>query len=82
VTENDPGAFLMHVLNASGNRLSSHGAQVLIDHLADHAVLDRTSRCLFSAALSDQALSEVAPDLRDLVRMDLMKYMLTSLYVS
>ena len=81
VTENDPGAFLMHVLNASGSHLSSHGAQVLIDHLSDHGVLDRTSRRIFTAALSDQALAEVPADVRDRVRMDVLKYMLTSLYV-
>jgi transcriptional regulator CtsR len=82
VTESDPAAFLWHVLNASGNRLSSHGAQVLIEHLSDHRVLDPTTTRLVSAALSDQALGEVPPEVRDVVRMDLMKYMLTSLYVT
>ena len=82
VTENDPGAFLMHVLHSSGSFLSAHSAQVLIDHLTDHRVLDCTSGRIFAAALSDQALSEVPSDVRDRVRMDLMKYMLTSLYVT
>ena len=82
VTEGAADSFLMHILNESGSRLSSHGAQVLIEHLSDRGVLDRTSCRLFAAALSDQALAEVAADRRDRVRMDLMKYMLTSLYVS
>ncbi len=82
VTEGGPDAYAAHVLSAAGDRLSSHGAQLLVEHLADHGALDRTTRILFLSALSDRALAEVPPELRDRVRMSILKHMLASLYVA
>lgn len=82
VTEGGPDEYVAHLIAAAGDRLTSHGAQLLVVHLADRGALDATSQVLFSAALSDRALAEVPPELRDRVRMDVLKHMLTSLYVA
>jgi transcriptional regulator of stress and heat shock response len=76
-----PNLYLMHALNAIGDSLSQHQADVLIRNFVDYnIILEREAR-LLSAATSDRCLSEVDVAHKDRIRMIILKNMLTSLIV-
>jgi transcriptional regulator of stress and heat shock response len=76
-----PTAYLMHALNAIGDRLSQHQAEILIRNFLDYEVVkDRDARLLL-AATSDRCLAEVDIGQKDSIRMLILKNMLISLIV-
>ncbi len=74
-------AYLMHALDSIGAELSQHEAEVYIVNFIDYGIITVQDAHLMRAALSDNALSRVDVSLRAVVRMDLFKNMLTSLFL-
>lgn len=76
-----PTRYLMHALNAIGDSLSQHQADVLVRNFIDYDIIvDREARLLL-AAVSDRSLNKVDIDRRDRTRMMIFKNMLISLIV-
>lgn len=71
-----PSRYAMHVLNAVGDSLSQHQADIYLRNFVDYKVISEQLGTMMKAALSDQALARVDGALRDLIRMDIMKNML------
>lgn len=71
-----PSRYVMHVLNAVGDSLSQHQADIYLRNFVDYKVISEQLGTMMKAALSDQALARVDGALRDLIRMDIMKNML------
>jgi transcriptional regulator of stress and heat shock response len=76
-----PTAYLMHALNAIGDSLSQHQADVLIRNFLDYDVIKEREARLLLAATSDRCLSDVDIEAKDRIRMLILKNMLTSLIV-
>jgi len=77
-----PTSYLMHTINALGEQMSEHQADVLIRNFQDYNIIGPVVARVLRATTSDQALRIVAADLRDQVRMTLFKNALASLIVS
>lgn len=64
---------LMHVVNSVGDSISSAFAHAALHNMYDAQLLGEIEVAIIAAALSDQALKEVPPNLRSLVRADIFK---------
>lgn len=71
-------SMLTHVVNAVGDTLSAAAAQAIAENLLDRGILSKQTALAVSAAVSDRAYRHVSPELRDLVRADVFKRMLTA----
>ncbi len=80
--DNDISGYIMHVVNSMGTSLSQQQADVYIKNFLDYDIIEAETADLMSAALSDRALEDLEPGLRDLVRMKIMKNMLVELIIS
>lgn len=78
----EPAQYLMHNLNAMGDRLTQHQADVFIRNFQDYQVVNEREAKLLHAAISARIFGDMDPDRRDLVRMAVFKNMLTSLIVA
>jgi transcriptional regulator of stress and heat shock response len=76
-----PAQYLMHTVNAIGDKLSQHQADVLIRNFLDYDIIGKTEARLLLAATSDRCLAEADVGSKDRIRMDILKNMLTSLVV-
>jgi transcriptional regulator CtsR len=76
-----PTQYLMHALNAIGDNLSQHQAEVLIRNFVDYDIIREREARLLMAATSDRCLSEVGIERKDHIRMIIFKNMLISLIV-
>lgn len=72
----NPSRYVMHVLNAIGDSLSQHQAEIYLKNFIDYKVVSHAVGAVMKAGLSDQALARVDGALRDAIRMDIMKNML------
>jgi transcriptional regulator CtsR len=81
VSLDTPTSYLMHTINSLGNQLSEHQADVLIRNFIDYEVVSPSVARVLHAATSDKSLREIPVELRDQVRMTLLKNMLASLIV-
>ncbi|MDD2533226.1 MAG: CtsR family transcriptional regulator [Eubacteriales bacterium] len=81
VTLESPTRYLMHTINSLGVALSEHQADVLIRNFLDYEVISTLVARVLHAATSDRALREIDSDLRDHVRMTILKNTLASLIV-
>ena len=81
VVHDSPANYLMHALNNIGDHLSQHQSTVLVRNFIDYGVISKNIADLILAAVSDQALSDLEPDIRDQIRMKIFKNMLTSLII-
>lgn len=68
--------LLMHTLNAIGNEIDFNSAKALLSNARHGGVLSEKAEKLISAAISDNALKPVQPELRNTVRASIMKQML------
>lgn len=68
--------YVMHVLNAIGDSLSQHQAEIYLKNFIDYKVVSEAVGSVMKAGLSDQALTRIDGPLRDSLRMDIMKNML------
>ena len=74
--EDKPAQYVMHVINSIGDSLTQHQASVYLTNFKDYQIVPAEVAVVMMAGLSDQALNRVPVDIRDYVRMDLMKNML------
>lgn len=71
-----PAHYLMHALNALGEQLSQHQAEIFIRNFMDYGIIDEQSGALIRAAISDYTLQLVPLEVRERQRMHLLKQML------
>lgn len=74
--------YVMHVLNTIGETLSQHQAEIYLKNFVDYQVITKAVAAVIKAGLSDQALNRVDGELRDQLRMDIMKNMLMRFVLS
>lgn len=74
--------YVMHVLNTIGETLSQHQAEIYLKNFVDYQVITKAVAAVMKAGLSDQALNRVDGELRDQLRMDIMKNMLMRFVLS
>lgn len=79
--DNDLTGYIMHVVNAMGKTMSRQQADVYLQNFLDYSVISPRIARLMAAAISDQALEDLEPGLRDQVRMKIMKNMLVDLII-
>jgi len=75
------GEYLMHIITSIGDKLSQHTCEIFIQNFLDYEVINEQVAGLMKAATSDKALAGVSPEIRDEVRMAILKNMLLSLTV-
>lgn len=76
----DAPTLLMHLVNSIGESLDRTTAGVVLSNLAERKVLSVREAKLMAAAISDQALSAAAPDIRDSLRAGILKNLLMAAY--
>lgn len=74
--ECDRESSLMHLIHSIGNSLDGASARSILNHLSGQQIVGELVVRVMAAALSDQSLSSVPQDQRDLLRAALMKNML------
>ncbi len=67
-----------HIVNSIGEELPYTSAKAIAENLMDRGILSKQTTGAMLAALSDRALQTVPLVVRDRLRADLMKYMLTA----
>ncbi|NLN65722.1 MAG: CtsR family transcriptional regulator [Clostridiaceae bacterium] len=75
------GEYLMHIITSIGDKLSQHTCEIFIQNFMDYDIIDEQEAGLMKAATSDKALAAVAPNIRDEIRMTILKNMLMSLVI-
>lgn len=75
------GEYLMHIITSIGDKLSQHTCEIFIQNFVDYEVISEQEAGLLKAATSDKALVAVSPELRDEIRMTILKNMLMSLVI-
>lgn len=73
--------YLMHIITSIGDKLSQHTCEIFIQNFVDYNIIDEQGAGLMKAATSDKALAAVSPDIRDEIRMTILKNMLMSLVI-
>ncbi len=71
--QRDAPTLLMHLVNSIGESLDRTTAGVILSNLAERKILSVRDAKLMAAAVSDQALSAAAPDIRDNLRAGILK---------
>ena len=75
------GEYLMHIITSIGDKLSQHTCEIFIQNFVDYDVVSEQEAGIMKAATSDKALVAASPDLRDGIRMNILKNMLMSLVI-
>lgn len=75
-------SMLTHVINAVGDSLVESAALSIIQNLLDRKLLEPQTARAMCLALSDRAYRAVPVEVRDVLRADLMKQMLTAVALS
>ncbi len=78
--QRDAPTLLMHLVNSIGESLDRTTAGVILSNLAERKILSVRDAKLMAAAVSDQALSAAAPDIRDNLRAGILKNLLMAAY--
>ncbi len=73
--------YLLHTLSHLGTALSQNQADVLIRNFLDNSLINLREARLIRAAISDRALADTGIEYRDRLRLNIFRYMLTSLVV-
>jgi len=71
-------SMLTHVVNSIGDTLVASAAQAILHNLYERQMIELQSLRAMTAAVSDRAYRYVPVELRDRLRADMMKQMLTS----
>ncbi|NLT57711.1 MAG: CtsR family transcriptional regulator [Clostridiales bacterium] len=72
----DPRNLVIHTVNAIGEEIDCGTVRAFLSNLLGTEVIDQQSARLMEAALGDQALKLLPPELRDAVRADVFRQML------
>lgn len=75
-------SLMMHVVNSIGDTLVASAATAILQNLLDRELLSAQSARAMAAAVSNQAYRAVPVEMRDRLRADMMKYMLTAATLS
>jgi len=75
------GEYLMHIITSIGEKLSQHTCEIFIQNFIDYNIINEQEARLIKAATSDKVLSSISPDIRDEIRMKILKNMLMSLTI-
>ncbi len=78
--QRDAPTLLMHLVNSIGESLDRTTAGVILSNLAERKILSVRDAKLMATAVSDQALSAAAPDIRDNLRAGILKNLLMAAY--
>lgn len=73
--------YLMHIITSIGDKLSQHTCEIFINNFVDYDIINEQEAGLMKAATSDKALMAVSPEIRDEIRMNILKNMLMSLVI-
>ena len=73
------GVHVMHVVNAIGKSINAFNAELFLRNMVDYGYLTPTAARLMLSAVSENALSALAPETRDTVRADILKNMLITI---
>lgn len=73
------GAHIMHVVNAVGKNINAFDAELFLRNMLDYGYASAETVRLMLSAVSENALSSLAPSVRDYVRADILKNMLITL---
>jgi transcriptional regulator CtsR len=71
--------YVMHIINGIGKSLSRHEVEIYLNNFIDYEVIEDAHAAIMYAATSDQALANVPPRVRDIIRMNIFKNMLLSI---
>ena len=69
---------LMHIVNALGNSVSAAGARAILENLQYQKIIRADIAELMAVAVSDRALCDAPPGMRDSLRATLLKCLLTA----
>ena len=72
----EPGALLMHIVNAVGGELDLPTAAAFVQNAVDGGAIDEASARLILAAVGNNALRSAEPELRRALRASIFKQML------
>lgn len=75
------GEYLMHIITSIGDKLSQHTCEIFIQNFIDYNIINEQEAGLIKAATSDKVLAAISPDIRDEIRMTILKNMLMSLTI-
>lgn len=75
----DKSGQIMHIVNSIGKSVNQFDAALFLKNLEDYGYIDHSAHIIIKAAVSDRALAQVDPRLRDTVRADVFKNTLTAL---
>lgn len=68
--------YIMHALNTMGDALTQHQAYVFLRNFIDYKVISESLAKIMQAAVSDHSLQLVDTDIKDRVRMQILKQMI------
>ena len=71
--------YLMHFFHATGNSLGEAEAGAFISNLYGADIIDEREAAIIGTAVSDRALSAIAPDARNAVRADILRHIILTL---
>lgn len=72
----DKKSLLMHALNAIGEEIDLRSAVAFISNLHMNGAIDEKTAKIINAAVSENALRPVFPDLKNLIRANILKQIL------
>lgn len=75
------GEYLMHIITSIGDKLSQHTCEIFVQNFVDYSIIGEQEAGLMKAATSDKVLAAVSPEIRDEIRMTILKNMLMSLVI-
>lgn len=74
--QSDSSTAMMHIINSVGDSIDPSSAKVIIENLVHRDFIDIPSARLIAAAVSDAGYRKIPPELRDMLRADILKKML------
>jgi transcriptional regulator CtsR len=77
----EKGNYLMHIIVGMGDSISQQSAEIFIQNFLDYKVISLRESLIMRAALSDRALIMVDNSVRDVLRAQILKNILSSLIV-
>ena len=73
------GSYLMHIVSSLGDRISQQDAEAFINNFVDYSVITEQEGSIMKTVVSDRTLIRINQPVRDELRADLLKKMLTGL---
>jgi transcriptional regulator CtsR len=69
----------MHIINSVGNTITQQNAEVFINNFVDYDVVTLKEASLLRAATSDKVFGNLEPNIKDIVRANILKNMLINI---